>query len=343
MQDSKTVANNTQARSDYLAGNGRIAMCIPGVRGDDYASSIEFFLRYYRKLGVDTVNLYMHSPGSQFAKIVETIASDQQLDTAKDFPRVVLLPWCLQLGASYKCQQGRAVAPLPGYFDFVGTNHGQLLAHQDCLFRSIGSFRWVLFVDLDEYVVPKSSQLLNLHDLIAKRALQNQGLAPSELTLRTAFYENCSPSESGKITVPLSPSIPQANLSILPRRAWAAARVSRVYPKLVRTKFLCNPHECDRVAVHFDASKLSNRSDLAGRAPYWPISGKTVVVPEHDAIIHHVRANARPPSERETIITHDRVRHGSEMETALECHLVPGVQEQDWSMTNFVINVLGLV
>lgn len=81
----------------------------------------------------------MHSPGSQFAKIVETIAYDQELGTAKDYPRLVFLPWCVQPGASDKCRRVQHVATQPGYFGFVGTNHCQLLVHQDCLFRTIGT------------------------------------------------------------------------------------------------------------------------------------------------------------------------------------------------------------
>jgi hypothetical protein len=316
--------HDVQAQKEYLAGKGRIAMCVPGVRGDDYAETIHFFLRYYQKLGVDTVNLYMHSPGIEFARIVETIAAKQETGSPTDFPRLVLLPWCVQLGASYGCRQGQPVSPFPGYLDFVGTNHGQVLAHQDCLHRSIGTFRWVLFVDLDEYVLPKRQELLSLHDIVKDSAFRNEGVAPAELLMRTAFFENCLPS-GANASVPLSPSIDPSRLPTLPRPAWSAARVSQLYPGRIRTKYMCNPHECDRVGVHFDTLKFGSRNDFVAKAHRWPASGKTYVVPEHDAIIHHAR-----------------VRDRSGRESSPECHLVKRMIEQDWGMTNFAVN-LGLV
>lgn len=326
---------------DYLAGKGRIAMCVPGVRGDAYATSLEFFLKYYRKMGVDTVNMYMHSPGNTFARIAESIAAQQATASKTDMPQLVLLPWCVQLGATYACKKGRHVSPLSGYSDFVGTNHGQLLAHQDCLYRSIGAFRWVLFVDLDEYIVPRRADLFSLQDLVRESAKQNKGIAAAELLIRTAFFEKCLPSSSGNVTVPLSPLIDHNKLSSLPRPALAGARVSHVYPERIRTKYVCSPYECDRAGVHFDASKLNHRKEFAGKVPHWPISGKTQVLSTRDAIIHHIRADGRAASERETISTRTKYQNDYGLDAIPLCGSVKGLQEQDWCMTNFAVS-LGL-
>lgn len=336
-----------QDENDYASGKGRIAMCVPGVRGDLYARSVDFFLRYYRKMGVDTVKMYMHSPGSTFARIVESIASEQQFgarakNSVKNYPRLVILPWCVQLGASYGCTRGQPVARQPGGFEFVGTNHGQLLAHQDCLYRSIGTFRWVLFVDLDEYVVPMRPGLLSLGDLINQSAKMHQGVAAAELLLRSAFFEFCSPTSSGNASVPLAPEISPSRLSALPMTALSAARVSLIYPNGLRTKYMCNPHACDRVGVHADYLKLCDRTEHLGALPRWPTSCKTYVVSEKDAFINHIRADGRPPQAREHIL-YAQSRPKTGLHTPLQCHLVPGVIDQDWSMTNFVVKVLDIV
>lgn len=315
-----------QRRSDHLAGKGRIAMCVPGVRGDHNVHSLRFYLEYYRKLGVHTANMYMHSPGSKFARSVEAIVSAQKTKiAATDVPRLVLWPWCVQLGASYGCRPGQPVAPLPGYFDFVGTNHGQLLASQDCLFRSIGVSRWVLFVDLDEYVVPNIAAPFALHDLARESALRNKGVAAAQLIIRSAFYENCLPSlSSDNASVPLLPSVDTSTLTDWPRPAWAAARVSKVYPARVRSKYMCNPLDCDRVGVHYQRSTVRDRPEFTGQSPYWPASNKTDSIDESVAMIHHVRV---------------RDRFGQVAAPA--CRAVAGLHEEDWGMTNFVMGVLG--
>ena len=75
------ASNHTRAdalaQKEYHAGNGRIAVCVPGVRGDIYAPTLRFWLEYYREIGVDTAYVYMHSPGREFERIAESIIEEQ--------------------------------------------------------------------------------------------------------------------------------------------------------------------------------------------------------------------------------------------------------------------------
>lgn len=145
--DGRRTNQQDEAEKDYHVGKGRIAACVPGVITDQYAPTLRFWLKYYREMGVDTAHIYMHSPGYEFERIAEAIVAEQAAGRSRHLARLVLLPWCMQLGASYRCRKGQPTIPLSGYDEFVASNHGQILAHQDCLFRSLGTFRWAVFVD----------------------------------------------------------------------------------------------------------------------------------------------------------------------------------------------------
>jgi hypothetical protein len=318
------IRGEINAVDDYLKGKGAIAMCVSGVRGDLYANSFTFFLKYYGKLGVDTVHMYMHSPGNEFTKLVDSIISHQGSGSLRDFPRLIVLPWCMQRGASYGCRRGHPIKPIPlsEMHDFAGTNWGQLLAQQDCLFRSMGEYRWVLFADLDEYMLPRIPELRNLQDIIQRSINKAQNLAPAEIAFHTAFYESCLPSASDNGSVPLLPDINVGQFSTLPKPAWSPARVSTVYPIKTKAKYMCDPLACDRVGVHYVISKVCDRYKNTTKQARWPASCKKGVVTQDDAINHHVRV---------------RNRNGSEDFTT--CNVLYGVHELDWGMTNFASEV----
>jgi len=331
--DSYLCANATSgckhgevdAEKQYFAGNGRISLCVPGVRGDRYARTLRFFLEFYMQLGVDTAHIYMHSPGHEFARIAETIVAEQASGTSTHLARLILLPWCMQLGASYRCGQGPTI-PLPEADGFVGQYFGQLLAHQDCLYRSMGTFRWAVFVDLDEYIFPRRPNLRNLRALVRDDALSHDGVAAAELSIHMALYESCMPSPTDhNVIIPPSPAIEIHTLKHLPRPAWSAARVSNARSREWFPKFICDPMRCDRMAIHRAHSYFCER--YPGRKPEWDIEcNKRHYVPEELAIIHHTRAFAR---NRQALFP--------------SCAEVDGVHEVDWSFTNFVVTSLASI
>lgn len=318
---SRRIDEDVRAETEYLAGKGRIAVCVPGVRGDQYTSTLPFFLEYYRELGVDAVHLYMHSPGHEFARIAETIVAKQAEGSLGHLARLILLPWCMQLGASYRCNPDHPTIPLSGYDEFVGSNHGQILAHQDCLFRTMGAFRWALFVDLDEYIFPRRPDLLDLHHLT--RASADHGVAPVELSMHMAKYESCLPSPiDSNVSIALSTAIDPSKLRQLPRPAWSAARVTHIWDRNWFPKFLCDPMRCDRMAIHRADTNFCDR--YPGQTAKWATDcTKRQYVSSELALVHHTRA-------------FDRMRKMS----SPHCDQVSGVHEVDWSFTNFVMSRL---
>jgi Glycosyltransferase family 92 len=316
-----------QGKTRHYTGKGKIAVCVPMIRGDLYVESFTFFLRYYKKLGVDTVFLYMSRPGNKMSQAAAKITLDQSRrgnskkghDT---WPRLIVLPWCMQLGDSYGCRRGQPRILSAEFFDFAGSNHGQLLLHQDCLFRTIGEFRWTLFVDLDEFVQLNVPKMLNLHDLIAFEIQKNQGVAPTELSFRSAFFENCLPTAGENASVNLLSKLERKDFLALPRPAWTPARVSEVFPKYSRSKFISDPITSNRAGIHFIASFYCDKYKGDVR-PHLKFNCSHVLVPDDIAILHHARVIPR---------------------TALDspytaCSAVPGVVEIDWNLTNFLAKI----
>jgi hypothetical protein len=82
----------------HVAGAGRTAVCVAPVRGDLYASSLAFFLEYYGAvLGVDTVFMYMHSPGPGMLKAAADAVAAGGIHGR---PVVTLVPWCVTSNAT---------------------------------------------------------------------------------------------------------------------------------------------------------------------------------------------------------------------------------------------------
>jgi hypothetical protein len=289
----------------------KIALCVPGVRGDLYSESFRFFTQYYRSLGVDTMYIYMARPGYEIATEIENAA-------AKGEPEIVILPWCMQRGASYKCPPGQPIINSTRWFGFAGTNFAQLLAHQDCLYRSIGAFRWVVFVDLDEYIVPTTSKIRNLHD-IATASYETGDDPPAEIVIRSAFYASCLPDLRDNSSVPLSPEIDLTTLEALPTILWSAARVSEIFPKSAyRSKYMCDPLRCDRLGVHYTFTMFCQRYSNVTMS-----TCKSNEAPIATARVHHARVRPRNPNV-----------------SAPRCSDIKGTQDIDWTMTNRAIDII---
>lgn len=142
-----------EAIGDYLSGRGRIAICVQPLWGGIYTETIAFFLEHYFRLGVDKVFLYIHSPDNKLDALT------RQLEGRYSREHFELLPHCLWEnfdGNTNGCKPG-----MPTLTKEDIHTRGQELTHQDCVYRGMGRFRWMLFQDLDEYLLPQSTFLLN--------------------------------------------------------------------------------------------------------------------------------------------------------------------------------------
>lgn len=329
--DSKTFCDNASIIPIGIPPNypgpllpqQKIALCVPGVRGGLYSKSFRFFTQYYRSLGVDSIYIYMAVPGYELAKEIENAA-------AKSDPQVVILPWCIQRGASYKCTPGQPIINDTRFLGFAGTNFAQLLAHQDCLYRAIGAYRWVVFVDLDEYILPMTSEIRTLHDL-ASASYATGDDPPAEIVIRSALYESCLPGERDHPSVPISHDIDSTSLPGMPRPLWSAARVSDFFPKSAyRTKFMCDPLGCDRLGVHFTLTMFCQRYPNVTMS-----TCNSFEAPINTSHVHHARAR---PRVRFGVSDISDISDLSESQPT--CSDVHGVQEIDWTITNRAITII---
>jgi hypothetical protein len=286
----------------HVAGIGRTAVCVAPVRGDLYASSLAFFLEYYGAvLGVDTVFMYMQSPGPAMLKAA---ADAVAAGGAHGRPVVTLVPWCVTSSATYApCQaiqgDGGGGAAL---HDDDFHNYGQTLQAQDCAYRAMGIFRWVLAVDLDEYVLlpqlpnatlatsqpaagrlptPLAALVEAQRVLAGTRVVEAVQPAPVEIGFRgSTFFEGCSggPTRlSDNVTeerVGLHPSL-RARWSIdslaaagAPYPVWTPVSLRHVQPYGRRSKFAYDPLLADEISIHTLLHTQCNQHD---GAPPWPV------------------------------------------------------------------------
>lgn len=321
-----TVAQELDAENEYHKGRGQIAMCVPGVRGDLYVESFTFFLDYYRRLGVDTVFLYMHQPGDSFVKLVNNITDQQASGFDAGRPRLIVLPWCIQVGATYGCSPAQPKIQSPGFWDVAGSNFGQQLSQQDCFYRAFGTYRWMIYVDLDEFILPRRADISSLHELVDLSLLGSSKHAPAEIRFRSAFYDNCLPPMSGNTSGTAISSKISWNISDiyrLPKPMWSSARISEIFGPRTRSKFMCDPFGCDVVEIHYGGEKFCSRDEYANTSAAWFSANdacETTIASPNDVVIHHARVNSGMIPSCERI----------------------DAQEIDWNMLLFSFERLGL-
>lgn len=319
----KTTSRAVAQMEASLRGEGDIAMCISPVSGGLYTSTLRFFMQHYGEMGVNHIFMYMRRPSKPFIALVEGIVDEQRtIRVQSDVPSLELVPWCLQQDATYGCLPGQHKLQ-PGFYNVAASNHGQVLQIQDCFMRSIGRYRWMLTVDLDEYVVPHTTYIKNLHDLVEANVLREPSgrqIAPSELRFQSAFFEPCLPGDKDRslMSQQTQDAFFLRDPESYPRPVWAAARISEMFDPVTRSKFMCDTLTCDRVGIHFGFTTLCDRFKDQS---LWPVSctGAPVYeVPTEHALIHHTRGR----------FAADQVMH--------KCSEHPRGNVTDWTFANFM-------
>lgn len=115
-----------------LAARRRFAVCVPPLFGAVAVSRLTEFLELSRLLGAEHVTMYDLDMTSEVRAVL------RYYETRTGFVSVV--PWRLD----------RSVDEGIWY-------HGQLVAIQDCLYRSMATADYVVFNDIDEFVVPRGT------------------------------------------------------------------------------------------------------------------------------------------------------------------------------------------
>ena len=112
-------------------------VCVAPLYGDIAHAQIIEFIELSRLLGADHVTFYDYELSSSTLALLEYYSSIE---------RVTLLPW-----------------KLSAHIDLLVWYHAQLVAVSDCLYRNMALSRYVVFMDLDEYIVPY--EFTSWHDM----------------------------------------------------------------------------------------------------------------------------------------------------------------------------------
>lgn len=224
---------------------GRFAVCVKPLHYEyDRASWLAEFVEFHRIVGVDRFFFYNHSIGTNVERLLQVYIKKGV---------VTSLPWNLDIKSQKEIR-----------------TEGLFAALNDCVYRSINHFDYVLVLDLDEFAVPRKDDTLPAMVTRLKR------LAPrtmSYVLLNSFFYlywENDTAAYGAlPETTPLE--IPYLLTQFKTRRSRKVFRVGS------RSKYIVRPVAAVEVGNHVVWRYLGGRHQATQR-----------VAPE-DALLHHYR------------------------------------------------------
>lgn len=115
-----------------------IGLCVPPLYGNISSQILVEFIELNQILGVDNIIIYVHNFTEEMRKVFEFYSSSDV---------VTVVPWTLPMIYENK------------------TGSGQTIAVNDCLYRNMAYFKYLVFIDLDEFIIPHGN-LKNLQDVL---------------------------------------------------------------------------------------------------------------------------------------------------------------------------------
>lgn len=148
-----------------------IGVCVPPLFGDINLSSLLHFIEMCKILGAKMVFLYVESLSSELSKFMEFQSEHETI--------VSVIDWNLPENLS-------TITDQIWY-------HGQVLAIQDCLYQNMAAFDFLLFMDLDEMLVPQiaddwQQMLKDIFSSVDQNTI-------AALSFKSAFFDLSSVSE----------------------------------------------------------------------------------------------------------------------------------------------------
>jgi hypothetical protein len=218
--------------------SGPVGICVAPVRGDIYADEIHHFFRHYREFAQGDVRflIYNHSAGLGTSKAIAAskIAGEN----------VHVLQWVLE---NERFPETFGLSASIFYY-------GQMLAINDCLLRMVGHVRWVGYVDLDEFIVPRLPGFTSLPDVFAAAHPEGHEVPASFMFLNAIFHGECS--------TPMAKSVDVSP----PDRA--LYRSPAFFPPRKRSKIFSNPLAVSEQGIHWvrtylDSEQLEMDEDIS--------------------------------------------------------------------------------
>ena len=175
--DIEEASNYLQVRT--LDGNAKqnLGLCsdtIYNFKDEDAGPLIEF-IEMHILLGVDQIYVYdFHNVSDGIRKILEYYSSKGV---------IVIVPWKVPVKVFYKDQFFR-VRDLSRKGGSQGENvlfgvkkHAQHLAYLDCLYSNMNKYKYLTFLDRDEFLIPKQHSTLVKMLSVLEQRLDNKSIA----------------------------------------------------------------------------------------------------------------------------------------------------------------------
>ncbi|XP_070213137.1 beta-1,4-galactosyltransferase galt-1-like [Littorina saxatilis] len=222
----KTIPSEINSRAE------QIGVCVPPLFGNLSLSPIINFIQMCKVLGADKIFMYLGAVSSEIKKYLEFHSqSDSSLS---------VIHWNLPENLSDS--------------EDKIWYHGQLLAVQDCLYHNMDSFSFLLFMDLDEMLVPQVAN--DWREMLEKIFTTQNRDSVAALSFKSAFIDPAG--------------VPEDSENILYFQHLHRTRSVST----VRKKLLVQPLKVFELGIHHLSKALSDDC-------------KSVDVSEKNALLHH--------------------------------------------------------
>lgn len=153
---------------DIVRRKLKFGVCVPPLFGQIKAKSLIEFIEFNRILGASIFMLYVENSLESISMDVRQVIRYYERQNV-----VVSIPWQL---------------PFPS--DDIWY-HGQSLVINDCLYRNMGYFEYLAFIDIDEFIVPQGD-LYTWSDILnyLSQYSPNKYMDMTGMSFKSAFYSD---------------------------------------------------------------------------------------------------------------------------------------------------------
>jgi len=225
------------------ANNSKIGVCVKPVHFM-YNKTFQFiqFIELNRLLGVTRFILYNSSMSAEIACIISDYVKQGI---------VQLLPWNLNMQSQKEIR-----------------TEGLFAALNDCLYRSMNSFSYLMLIDFDEFIIPhQETSLPDMISSLSKRVFVQSGKPISASQVSSYSFQN---------SFFYLQWMDDSSISVNPQLTTLAKtkRKQKFHPPKQRSKYICIPSAVKEVGNHF----------------IWEFHhGRTLNVPTSIGFLHHYR------------------------------------------------------
>ena len=313
-------ANSWGKNSQSYMNKQRIGVCVPPLYGAVLLQKLINFIEMCRILGADQVFLYSHDSPETLLQYLGNYTGPRPdlLNLVRwDIP---VLPQTLQEKVPGSPQESVTSStnsepsesppdlsqqltpgeedpdddPPPYYSDQTVWNHGQLLAVQHCLYSNMADFDWLLFMDIDEMLVPKDAR--TWPELLQKTL---QGLSSSDdlaldqlagLSFQSAFFQQ---DFRNHVTNSIE------YFQYLHRTQQTSTP---------RSKVLVRPRRVFELGIHHLSKPVMNDEEKLARDTKHSEDSTVLKVPPSVGLIHHYRKCIQDPDDADGKVGSERIR-----------------------------------